>query len=56
MTQLEFHDKFQTDEEMFVWVNEAEEKIAKLEATDKIKNCEECYEKVIKVFKLRGIE
>lgn len=32
MTQLEFHDKFQTDEQMFVWANGVEEKIAKLES------------------------
>lgn len=43
MTQLEFHDKFQTDEQMFVWVNEAEKKIAKLEAeNEKLKEPKIC--------------
>lgn len=44
MTQLEFHDKFQTDEQMFIWVNEVEEKIAKLESENaKLQEGKHCH-------------
>lgn len=31
-------------------------RIKELEGKDKLKNCEECYDKVSLVFKMRGIE
>lgn len=63
MTQLEFHDKFQTDEQMFIWVNEAEKKIAQLESENENlkapKLCETCEAKntciVIAALKKYGI-
>jgi len=35
---------------------ELEQRVKELEAKDKLKNCEECYDKVSLVFKMRGIE